>query len=240
MSMGLEIGGVSLATLGWVGCILSCALPMWRVTAFIGANIVTAQVTWVGLWMECVFQNPGQTQCKVYDSRLGFPVYMQASRALMVISIILGLLCILVFLMKARYVRCATDDRTRSMVTIAAGVVLLLTGLMTLIPVSWSASSIIRDFYSFYMPGSQKWELGASLYIGWAASFLLFFGGALLCCSCPPKEERYQPTNMVYSAPTSMMASYDKRNSSASPCGTAGCSLWVTSGNCMLGVGDQD
>ncbi|XP_053131017.1 claudin-3-like [Hemicordylus capensis] len=212
MSMGLEIGGVSLATLGWVGCILSCALPMWRVTAFIGANIVTAQVTWVGLWMECVFQSTGQMQCKVYDSMLSLAAYMQASRALMVIAIVLGLLGILVFLMGAQCTRCIEDDRTKSKVTIVAGIVFLLTGLMTLIPVSWSANSIIRDFYNNYVPESRKWELGASLYIGWAASILLLFGGALLCCSCPPKEERYCPTNVVYSAPKSMMASYDKKN----------------------------
>ncbi|KAK7925370.1 hypothetical protein WMY93_007680 [Mugilogobius chulae] len=36
-----QILGVLLSFLGWLGTIITCAMPMWRVTAFIGANIVT-------------------------------------------------------------------------------------------------------------------------------------------------------------------------------------------------------
>ncbi|KAJ6655746.1 hypothetical protein lerEdw1_004799 [Lerista edwardsae] len=210
--MGLEIGGVSLGVLGWVGCILSCGLPMWKVTAFIGYNIVTAQFTWEGLWMDCVVQSTGQMQCKVYDSMLALSPDIQAARAMVVIAIVLGVLGILIFLMGAQCTRCIEDDATKAKVTIVSGVIFLLAGLMILIPVSWTANTIIRNFYNPIVPQPQKWELGASLYIGWAASALLLFGGALLCCSCPPKEERYKPTNIVYSAPKSTIASYDKKN----------------------------
>ncbi|XP_042298251.1 claudin-3 [Sceloporus undulatus] len=212
MSMGLEIGGVALSVLGWVGCILCCALPMWRVTAFIGYNIVTAQFTWEGLWMDCVVQSTGQMQCKVYDSMLALGQDIQAARALIVIAIVLGALGVLIFLMGAQCTRCIEEESTKAKVTIVAGVIFLLAGILTLIPVSWSANQIIRNFYNTLVPEAQKRELGAALYIGWAASALLLFGGALLCCSCPPKEERYRPSNVAYSAPKSTMASYDKKN----------------------------
>ncbi|XP_066491926.1 claudin-3-like [Tiliqua scincoides] len=212
MSMGLEIGGVSLATLGWVGCILSCGLPIWKTTAFIGYNIVTAQFTWEGLWMDCVVQSTGQMQCKVYDSMLLLSQDIQAARAMVVISIVLGVLGILIFLMGAQCTRCMEDEVTKSKITIVSGVIFLLAGFMILIPVSWTANTIIRNFYNPIVPESRKWELGASLYIGWAGAALLFFGGALLCCSCPPKQDRYRPTNIVYSAPKSTIASYDKKN----------------------------
>ncbi|XP_060114976.1 claudin-3-like [Heteronotia binoei] len=212
MSMGLEIGGVSLSVLGWIGSILSCGLPMWRVTAFIGANIVTAQITWEGLWMDCVVQSTGQMQCKVYDSMLALPPDLQAARALVVITVILGALGILIFLMGAQCTRCIEEESTKAKVTIVAGVIFLLSGILILIPVSWSANTIIRDFYNTLVPQPQKRELGASLYIGWAAAALFLFGGALLCCTCPPKEDRYRPTNVAYSAPKSTMASYDKKN----------------------------
>ncbi|XP_020659617.2 claudin-3 [Pogona vitticeps] len=212
MSMGLEIGGIALSVLGWVGTILCCALPMWRVTAFIGYNIVTAQFTWEGLWMDCVVQSTGQMQCKVYDSMLALGADIQAARALTVIAIVLGALGLLVFLMGAQCTRCVEEDSTKAKITITSGAIFLLTGLLILIPVSWSANQIIRNFYSIAVPQAQKRELGAALYIGWAASALLLFGGALLCCSCPPKEERYRPTNVAYSAPKSTMASYDKKN----------------------------
>nr|XP_056721135.1 claudin-3-like [Euleptes europaea] len=212
MSMGLEIGGVSLSVLGWIGCILCCGLPMWRVTAFIGYNIVTAQITWEGLWMDCVVQSTGQMQCKVYDSMLALAPDLQAARALVVIAVLMGCLGILIFLMGAQCTRCIEEESTKAKVTIVSGIIFLLSGILVLIPVSWSANTIIRDFYNVVVPQAQKRELGASLYIGWAAAALFLFGGALLCCSCPPKDDRYRPTNMTYSAPKSTVASYDKKN----------------------------
>ena len=69
-TMTMQLGGLVLAVLGWLGSILTCALPMWKVTAFIGYNIVVAQVFWEGLWMNCVYESTGQMQCKVYDLSL--------------------------------------------------------------------------------------------------------------------------------------------------------------------------
>uniref|UniRef100_A0A8C6TM25 Uncharacterized protein n=1 Tax=Neogobius melanostomus TaxID=47308 RepID=A0A8C6TM25_9GOBI len=47
VSSGRQMLGLVLAIVGFFGSIIICALPTWRVTAFIGANI-----------------------CKVYDSLL--------------------------------------------------------------------------------------------------------------------------------------------------------------------------
>uniref|UniRef100_A0A3Q1FRY9 Claudin n=1 Tax=Acanthochromis polyacanthus TaxID=80966 RepID=A0A3Q1FRY9_9TELE len=96
MSMGMEIVGIALGVLGFIIAIVTCALPMWRVSAFIGANIITAQTIWEGLWMNCVIQSTGQMQCKVYDSLLALPQELQASRAMTIISIILGVLGVLI------------------------------------------------------------------------------------------------------------------------------------------------
>uniref|UniRef100_A0A8C3QN75 Claudin n=1 Tax=Cyanoderma ruficeps TaxID=181631 RepID=A0A8C3QN75_9PASS len=192
MSMGLEIGGVALSVLGWLCSIICCALPMWKVSAFIGNNIVTAQILWEGLWMSCVVQSTGQMQCKVYDSLLALPQDLQAARAMCT--------------------RCVEDESTKAKITIVSGVIFLLSGIMTLIPVCWSANTIIRDFYNPLVIESQKRELGTSLYVGWAASALLLLGGGLLCCSCPPKDDRYPTGKVAYSAPRSAVTSYDKRN----------------------------
>uniref|UniRef100_A0A4W5JWF7 Claudin n=1 Tax=Hucho hucho TaxID=62062 RepID=A0A4W5JWF7_9TELE len=91
-SAGLQILGISMAIIGWIGDIIICALPMWKVTAFIGNNIVTAQIFWEGLWMNCVIQSTGQMQCKVYDSMLALPQDLQAARALVVISILVAVI----------------------------------------------------------------------------------------------------------------------------------------------------
>lgn len=210
--MGLEIGGAALSTAGWLACIFTCGLPMWRVTAYIGPNIITAQGFWEGLWMECAVQSTGQMQCKVYDSMLILSADMQAARALSVIAIVLGFLGLLTFMMGAQCTHFIDDESTKAKVTIMSGVMFLLAGILILIPVCWSANNIIRDFYNVLVPQYRKRELGAALYVGWASSALFLFGGALLCCSCPPKQNTYRQTNVIYSVPKSTVTSYDKKN----------------------------
>lgn len=199
-SAGLEILAMTLCIFGWIGTMISCALPMWRVTAFIGNNIVVAQIIWEGLWMNCIVQSTGQMQCKIYDSMLALPQDLQAARALMVISVLLAILALLVSIVGAKCTNCVEDEGAKARIVITSGALFIIAGLLTLIPVSWSANTIIRDFYNPLVAEALKRELGASLYVGWAASALLFLGGSLLCCSCPPREDRYPPRH-AYSAP---------------------------------------
>ncbi|KAL3970900.1 receptor-type tyrosine-protein phosphatase U [Sarotherodon galilaeus] len=42
--------GLVLAIVCFLGSIITCVLPMWRVTPFIGSNIVTSQTIQEGLW----------------------------------------------------------------------------------------------------------------------------------------------------------------------------------------------
>ncbi|XP_051891322.1 claudin-4-like [Pristis pectinata] len=210
---GLEILGLALGVIGWLGAIITCALPMWRVTAFIGNNIVVAQIIWEGLWMNCIVQSTGQMQCKVYDSLLALSQDLQASRALTVIAIVLGVLGILISIVGAKCTNCVEDEATKAKIMIVAGIIFILSGVLTLIPVSWSANTIIKDFYNPLVTEAQKRELGASLYIGWGTSGLLILGGALLCCSCPPKDTKYAPSRVAYSAARSTGHSgYDRKD----------------------------
>ncbi|KAG5195311.1 claudin-4 [Ovis aries] len=204
-SMGLQVMGIALAVLGWLGAILSCALPMWRVTAFIGSNIVTSQTIWEGLWMNCVVQSTGQMQCKVYDSLLALPQDLQAARALIVICIILAVFGVLLSVVGGKCTNCVDDESPKAKIMIVAGVVFLLAGLLVMVPVSWTANNVIRDFYNPLVASGQKREMGASLYVGWAAAGLLMLGGTLLCFNCPPRNNK--PYSAKYSAARSAPAS---------------------------------
>ncbi|XP_012976197.1 claudin-4 [Mesocricetus auratus] len=205
-SMGLQVLGIALAVLGWLGAILSCALPMWRVTAFIGSNIVTAQTSWEGLWMNCVVQSTGQMQCKVYDSLLALPQDLQAARALMVVCILVAAVGMLLSVVGGKCTNCMEDETTKAKTMIGAGVVFILAAMLAMVPVSWTAHNVIRDFYNPLVVAGQKREMGASLYIGWAASGLLLLGGGLLCCNCPPRSND-KPYSAKYSAARSAPAS---------------------------------
>lgn len=67
---GLQLLGFILAFLGWMGAIVSTAMPQWKTHSYASDNIVTAQSIYEGLWMSCVSQSTGQIQCKVFDSLL--------------------------------------------------------------------------------------------------------------------------------------------------------------------------
>ena len=204
-STGLELLGMTLAVLGWLGTLVSCALPLWKVTAFIGNSIVVAQVVWEGLWMSCVVQSTGQMQCKVYDSLLALPQDLQAARALIVICIILAVFGVLLSVVGGKCTNCVDDESSKAKIMIVAGVVFLLAGLLVMVPVSWTANNVIRDFYNPLVASGQKREMGASLYVGWAAAGLLILGGALLCFNCPPRNDK--PYSAKYSAARSAPAS---------------------------------
>lgn len=197
-SMGLQMLGSILALIGYIGVIIVCGLPMWRVTAFIGTNIVTAQIFWEGIWMNCVVQSTGQMQCKVYDSMLALTSDLQAARALMVIALVVGIAGICMAFTVGKCTNLIAEGKGKARAAVAAGVILIITGILCLIPVSWTASSIMRDFYNPSLVDAQRRELGASLYIGWGAGLLLVLGGGLLCSSCPTQQNRapslkYQP-----------------------------------------------
>lgn len=180
--MWTQIVGVCLAIIGFLGTILICGLPMWKVTAFVGASIITAQVFWEGLWMNCVIQSTGHSQCKAYDSILALPQELQASRALICVSIAVSVVAIGLSVVGARCTNFFRDDGlTKTNVGLAGGVVFILAGLLCIIPVSWSAHSIITGFYNPLATEGRRGELGASIYVGWASGALLIIGGGVLC-----------------------------------------------------------
>uniref|UniRef100_A0A667J3M9 Claudin n=1 Tax=Lynx canadensis TaxID=61383 RepID=A0A667J3M9_LYNCA len=193
---------MTLAVLGWLGTLVSCALPLWKVTAFIGNSIVVAQVVWEGLWMSCVVQSTGQMQCKVYDSLLALPQDLQAARALCVIALLLALLGLLVAITGAQCTTCVEDEGAKARIVLTAGVLLLLSGILVLIPVCWTAHAIIQDFYNPLVAEALKRELGASLYVGWAAAALLMLGGGAPLLHVPPTPDRPAPRTQARSTPS--------------------------------------
>ncbi|XP_015223087.1 claudin-4-like [Lepisosteus oculatus] len=211
--MGLiarQIVGLVLCIVGFLGVIIVCAIPMWRVTSFIQANIVTAQIIWDGLWMNCVMQSTGQMQCKIQDSLLVLSQDLQAARALIVISIVVGALGIFVALLGAKFTGHMENESSKAKLVITGGVICIISGVLCLIPVSWTAATIISDFYNPLLISSGKRELGAAIYIGWGTSGLLLIGGSVLCTTCPPQDDRYryQPYSARYSQTGSIVTNH--------------------------------
>lgn len=179
----LESLGLALCVAGTLLVMMACGLPMWKVTAFIDSNIVVAQTIWDGLWMSCVVQSTGQMQCKVHDSVLALSQDLQTARALTVVSAVLGVVALTVTVAGAQCTNCIRDEAVKARVVHAGGVIYIVSGLCVLVPLCWMANNIIVDFHNPNLPPSKKREIGAAIYVGWAATALLLLGGTLLCCS---------------------------------------------------------
>ncbi|XP_062844266.1 claudin-4 [Trichomycterus rosablanca] len=183
-SAGLEILGIILAVAGWLGSMVACCLPMWRVAAYVGQNIVITQVVWEGLWMSCVVQSTGQMHCQIYDSMLALSSDLQASRALVVIAVFVGVVAMALSVAGAKCTNCTSDPTNKPRIMLGAGAAFASTGLLLLIAVCWTAYTIVLDFHDPMLQDTQKREFGNSLYFGWGASCVLILGGAILSCSC--------------------------------------------------------
>ncbi|XP_033501301.1 claudin i [Epinephelus lanceolatus] len=185
-SVGVQIVCVALGVLGLIGAIVCCAVPRWKVSSFVGSNIVTAQSAQEGLWMNCVVQSTGQQQCKNFDSLLVLPSDLQAARALTIICCLLCCLSVLILFCGADFTTCIENEDAKPKISLVAGVGMLLAGLLLIIAVSWSAHTIVQDFNNPLIALTQKKEIGACIFIGWGAGALLLLGGGLLCCFSRP------------------------------------------------------
>ncbi|XP_067421753.1 claudin-8-like [Emydura macquarii macquarii] len=186
----LQIIGLILGGIGMVGTFAIAAMPQWRVSAFIEGNIVVFETIWEGLWMNCVSQVNIKLQCKFYDTVLALPPVLEACRGLMCVAMILSVIAFLIAIIGMRCTQCVGDNKqVRSNILLAAGIIFILTGILILIPVSWTANNIIRDFYNPAVHAALKRDLGAALYLGWVNSAFLIIGGAIFCSlySCADK-----------------------------------------------------
>ncbi|XP_036392447.1 claudin-like protein ZF-A89 [Megalops cyprinoides] len=186
-----EVAGQVFLFTGFLGVIIVCGIPMWRVTSYVGANIVTGQIIWDGLWMNCIMQSTGQMQCKMHESLLKLSRDLQAARALIIISIVVGFVGLLMTFIGGKCTSCLDNDSSKAKVVIFGGILSIIAGVLCLIPICWSATTTITDFQNPLINDSQRRELGSAIFIGWGTSALLIIGGSILCTSCPPEENVY-------------------------------------------------
>ncbi|XP_007126530.1 claudin-17 [Physeter macrocephalus] len=200
----LQIVGLVLGFFGMVGTLATALLPQWKVSAFVGSNLIVFERTWEGLWMNCIRQVTVRLQCKFYNSLLALPPGLEAARALMCVAVALSLIALLIGISGTKKIQCkGSNERVKTYLLGTSGVLFILTGIFVLIPVCWTANIIIRDFYNPAVHVAQKRELGAALFLGWASTAVLFIGGGLLCgfCCCNRKKLKHGHPAAVHPAP---------------------------------------
>ncbi|XP_069830010.1 claudin-19-like isoform X1 [Dendropsophus ebraccatus] len=183
-----QVCAMLLAVGGMTCTLVSTVSLRWRTSSTSG-TIITSTSLFEGLWMQCVGTATGSVQCKRFTSLFSLAPFIQACRALMIISLILGLFACILSLFGLKCTKFgSSDEYAKGKIALSGGLIFILAGICCLVPVSWYAASITQQFFDTRYSG-QRYELGSALYIGWAGSLLAILGGSLLCCSFKKKKK---------------------------------------------------
>ncbi|KAL0973559.1 hypothetical protein UPYG_G00206100 [Umbra pygmaea] len=195
MTLAFQILGLTLGVMAW--CLEnSCTSSnFWKVRSHAEA-VITSSSQFEGLWMSCAATSLGSVQCQKYKTVLGLPGYVQGCRALMIIALLLGLVSIFVSVLGMKCIKIgSTSEEAKGKIVLTGGILFILSGLSTLIAVSWYAARVVKEFNDPF--SAIKFELGSGLFMGWGAASLALLGGAMLCSSCkrgpsgPPRGHTY-------------------------------------------------
>ncbi|XP_037402247.1 claudin 15-like b isoform X2 [Pygocentrus nattereri] len=182
MSMAVEILAFLMCVGGSMLAGVALANDYWRVSSYSG-SVITSSRQYQNLWHACAEASTGIKNCKEFESMLALEGYVQACRALMIIALLFGLFSILLSALGLKCTKLGSmSDQAKGRLTLAAGILFILSGVCVLTAVSWYAARIVQEFNDPFYVGT-KFELGTGLYLGWAAAVLVILGGAMLCGS---------------------------------------------------------
>ncbi|GAA6075095.1 claudin-15-like [Tachysurus ichikawai] len=183
MKESLQIVALFLGFLGSVTVFISIHHHTWKVSTDYGNVIVTSNI-FENLWMSCAEDSTGIYDCWYFSSLLALPGFVQACRALMIASIVLGTFGLIFTLVGMQCSKIGGENYTmKGRIAALGGVFFILQGLSTMIAVSWYAFNITQEFFDPLYPGT-KFEIGEGLYIGWCSATLSLIGGCCLLCVC--------------------------------------------------------
>ncbi|XP_056436615.1 claudin-20 [Gadus chalcogrammus] len=185
LSSALQILAFALALLGVLGATVATLSPNWKVSADVGANIMTAVSQMQGLWMDCTWYTTGVFSCSLKHSVLALPAHLQAARTSMVLSCMAGSLGLCLAALGLKCTRWGGGRRAKAHTAVAAGGCFVFAGVLCLVPASWFTSEVITAFLDASVPDSGKYEPGGAVYVTFISAGFLLAAGVLFCMSCP-------------------------------------------------------
>ncbi|XP_063056536.1 claudin-18-like isoform X1 [Engraulis encrasicolus] len=211
-----QVMGFVLGVLGVAGIIAATAMDPWS-TQDLYDTTVTAVYTYSGLWRSCVRQSSGLTECRPYFTILGLPGLFQATRALMIVGIVLGVIGALISILALKCIRMGSmDDNIKATMTLTSGVLFVLSGICAIAGVSIFANLIVVNFNftTYYSPQlgesgmfggaggggfspiTPRYTFGSALFVGWCGGAVLVIGGIIMSLACrgmmPQQNEPYK------------------------------------------------
>ncbi|KAM6946399.1 claudin-19-like [Aplochiton taeniatus] len=167
----------------------------------VSGSVIISTRQFQNLWRSCAEDSSGIQNCRDFESLLALPGHIQACRALMIISLVLGLASVIVSVLGLKCIKIGTSsDQTKGKIALTGGSLFISSGLSTLTAVSWYAARVVQEFNDPYF-GGVRFELGTALYMGWGAACLAIIGGLMLCFSFK-RSPAERPTGYSYNYST--------------------------------------
>nr|XP_055069794.1 claudin-10-like [Misgurnus anguillicaudatus] len=177
--MNVEIGCFLSCLSGWILICSTLATEYWIVSE--SAEVVLSNGDFYSnLWMNCVSDSTGVSDCKYFPSMMDLSVFLHVSRALVIVSVILGFWAAVLALIGMKCTKIGGSELTNARVTFAAGLTYMASGLCGMTVYSMWGQKARAEFLDPYFL-EFKYELGAALFIGWGGSCLIICGSAVMC-----------------------------------------------------------
>ncbi|KAL7397656.1 hypothetical protein ABVT39_025884 [Epinephelus coioides] len=173
-SSGLQLLGFLLSLIGLATTVAATMMVEWK-KQYQGKS----HRIYEGLWMSC--SGNERTTCEFHQYLLKLPTEIQATRAVMLISIFLSTVALLVSTvgMKCTHFMDGKPE-SKSLTAMIGGIMFMIAGLLTLIITSWYVKMIVHYVHESHR--LYSFEFGKAVFVSWAGGLLTMAGGAFLSC----------------------------------------------------------
>uniref|UniRef100_A0A3Q2D7X7 Claudin 15-like b n=1 Tax=Cyprinodon variegatus TaxID=28743 RepID=A0A3Q2D7X7_CYPVA len=128
MAVCLQVLGLFLGVVSW--CLQSSCTSSqtWKVRSQ-AETVTTSSWQFEGLWMSCAATAMGSVQCSRFKTVLGLPGHLQACRALMIMSLIIGLASIIISVLGLKCTKIGrTSEKVKEQIALSGGIMFILSG----------------------------------------------------------------------------------------------------------------
>ncbi|XP_066509211.1 putative claudin-24 [Hoplias malabaricus] len=183
---------------GLVSTFITTFLPLWKT---MNSDLNEMENWYEGLWHTCIFTEEVGLHCKAFESLLALPPVTLASRILMCLSIASGLLGVAAAFFGLEGVEIGQGrEKVKRMLLIVGGILIWISGVTTLAPVSLIAYVMVVEFWDESLPDVMpRWEYGEAMFSAWFSGFLLVIGGSFIFVAvCMGDHEAKQQSKVFF------------------------------------------
>ncbi|XP_061594330.1 claudin-19-like [Cololabis saira] len=193
-SSGLQLLGFFLSLVGTAATVASTIMVEWR------KEVQGKHYTYEGLWMAC--SGTERTTCENHKSVLKLAIEIQATRAVMLVTLFLSAIALMVSIIGMKCTHFMDSmPASKSRISRIGGILFMTAGLMTIIITSWYVTKIVKLFQESHKLQSR--EFGHAVFVSWLGGLLTMVGGIFLgCqrCSRSPSSESISSNHLLPTA----------------------------------------